>query len=192
MTLVDLAIRHSRLSDAVQKHGSVLVLGTSQTFMGYNHYCGGVSLGYATIHSEAHAIKNFLTWCRMRRVSDVEIRRKLKHASIITVRVCRKGIVKYAPPCSECAKILDKYEIKRVIYSDESGNMTKRKSTNLSDALPSSATRYFDRMRNSCCVWIFQDLEKFIVVKIFTESSKYFRRQYFLQSLLNILSPTVF
>ena len=148
-SFIKLATNSAMNSDAAHKHGSVLIC-KNQTFTGYNHFSGNSHSGI-TVHAEEHAILNFITWCKVRRYSDSYIRRKLKKSVLFTIRV-KDDCIKHSSPCSTCVKMIQKYEIKHVIYSDQDEKkqttiIITKKTRDLPCAEPSSGYRCLERMR---------------------------------------------
>ena len=151
-SFINIAINQARNSDAVQKHGSVLIC-KNQIFTGFNHFnaCSHQHSNI-TIHAEEHAISNFITWCKIRRYPDSYIRRKLKKSILFTVRV-KDDRIKHSPPCSACYKLIEKYEIKHVVYSDhddvkKTSSIVIKKTRDLPQTQLSSGHRCLQRTRN--------------------------------------------
>jgi cytidine deaminase len=148
---VDLALEQSLFSDTQHKHGSVLVLCKNQIFTGYNHYTS--SKYSVTIHSEEHAINNFIEWCRVRRCTSSFIRRKLNRSFLLTIR-SKNNNIKYSPPCNRCIDLIKKYGIKKVLYSEMDGDtlesyMESKKVRDMQPSLHiSSGYRYLERKVN--------------------------------------------
>jgi len=148
-TFISLAMDQAKHSNTMHKHGSVLMC-KNQTFTGYNHFSGNSHSGI-TIHAEEHAITNFITWCKIRQYSDSYIRRKLKRSVLLTIRV-KDDCIKHSSPCGMCVKMIQKYEIKHVIYSDQdeikqSTTIVVKKTRDLPTTEPSSGYRCLERMR---------------------------------------------
>lgn len=147
---INLAINQAKNSDAAHKHGSVLMC-KNQMFTGYNHFSGCSTSPNMTIHAEEHAITNFLNWCKLRRYSDAYIRRKLKKSTLFTIRV-KDDCIKYSPPCGTCVRLIEKYEIKHIIYSDQdvakqTTHIVVKKARDLPKTQPSSGYRCLERLR---------------------------------------------
>ena len=153
-TFLTVAMEQARKSTTSHKHGSVLFC-KNQMFTGYSHYSDNASVSGGacmTVHAEEHAINNFIKWCKRRGFSDSYMRRKLKNSTLFTVRV-KDDRVKYSLPCSECVKLIQKHEIKQVVYSDQPLstrpiNIVSRKTRDLPDSGMSSGYRRIERMRN--------------------------------------------
>jgi len=101
-------------SELVQKHGSILIC-DDQSFTGYNHHL--YNRQCVAIHAEEDAINNFLLYCRKKYYADSYIRRKLKRALLITVRI-KNDNIKCSAPCQNCIKLIREYGIKDIIYSE--------------------------------------------------------------------------
>lgn len=143
---IELASATARYSDAHHKHGTVLLC-KNMIFTGFNHM---IDAKYSiTIHSEEHAINNFIQWCRVRRYSDNFIRRKLNRSEIITIRITNNNI-KYSKPCNMCIELIKKYGIKKVLYIDTDNEpcMVTKKTCDLQTLFMSSGCR--SKIRGDC------------------------------------------
>lgn len=132
-----------------QKHASILIVDDC-IFTGYNHFgCGKNNL---TVHAEEDVINNYIANCRKKYYDDAYIRRKLKRALLITIRV-KKGMVKCSAPCSNCIEIIKSYGIRQIVYSemDENANTyyIQKKSRDLANR-PSSGSRWMERRGLLC------------------------------------------
>jgi tRNA(Arg) A34 adenosine deaminase TadA len=134
---VEMALNQALHSDSHHKHGSVLILCKNMIFTGYNHTTN--ASGSLTVHSEEHAINNFIEWCRLRRRTDCFIRRKLHNSIVVTVRV-KNNLLKTSSPCKMCLNLIQKYGIKKVLYSDQNQVVTK-KTRDIHDPYISSGYR---------------------------------------------------
>lgn len=148
-TLVNLAIKTSINSELVQKHASILIVDDC-IFTGYNHFGSGKNS--LTVHAEEDAINNYLIWCRKKYYDDAYIRRKLRRALLITIRV-KKGNIKCSAPCSNCIELIKSYGIRQIVYSDMDENANthyiQKKSRDLSNR-PSSGSRWMERRGLLC------------------------------------------
>ena len=82
--LVNIAKKTAVNSDLKQQHASILIV-DDMIFTGYNHFCSGKTT--VTVHAEEDAINNYITLCRKKYFDDAYIRRRLRRALLITVRV---------------------------------------------------------------------------------------------------------
>ena len=152
--LVNLAKKAAIYSDLKQQHASILIA-DDMIITGYNHYYGSNGNTYSkaciTVHSEEDAINNFITLCRKKYFDDAYIRRRLRRALLITVRV-KNGIIKCSAPCQNCIEIIKSYGIRQIIYSDSDENSNtyyiQRKSRDLSNR-PSSGFRWRAKQNKS-------------------------------------------
>lgn len=142
-----MAIEQARKSDLSQKHGSILIC-NDQIFTGYNHFIG--SRNNITIHAEEHAIRRFLDWCRTKYFSDIYIRRKLKKAILITIRV-KNDCIKCSAPCRDCIELIKRFEIKHIMYSDQdyeqNTQLVEKKIRDVKNR-PSSGYRWRERLQD--------------------------------------------
>ena len=152
--LVNLAKKAAIYSDLKQQHASILIA-DDMIITGYNHFCGSNgntnSKACITVHAEEDAINNFITLCRKKYFDDAYIRRRLRRALLITVRV-KNGIIKCSAPCENCIEIIKSYGIRQIIYSDSDENANtyyiQRKSRDLSNR-PSSGFRWRAKQNKS-------------------------------------------
>jgi tRNA(Arg) A34 adenosine deaminase TadA len=139
--LVNLAKKAAIYSDLKQQHASILIA-DDMIITGYNHFCNGRNT--ITMHAEEDAINNFITICRKKYCDDAYIRRRLRRAMLITIRV-KNGIIKCSAPCQNCIEIIKSYGIRQIIYSDSDEHANtyyiQRKSRDLSNR-PSSGFRW--------------------------------------------------
>jgi deoxycytidylate deaminase len=103
------------------------------------------------VHAEEDAINNFLLYCRKKYYSDNYIRRKLRRAQLITIRV-KKDNIRNSAPCSNCIELIKSYGIKQIIYSDpdndENTILTMKKIRDV-DTRPSSGYRWRARLQEA-------------------------------------------
>lgn len=136
--LVKLATCSACCSTALHKHGCVLIC-NGQTFTGFNHHQTS-RINAATIHAEEHALNNCINWFRRRCYTDSYIRRKLRQATIFTIRV-HNGAIKHSDPCAACVVLIRRYCIKNVSFS----NLTDDGTVGFIDTKP----RFLTEMRAS-------------------------------------------
>ena len=148
-TLVNIALKTAVNSELVQKHASILIVDDC-IFTGYNHFGSGKNS--LTVHAEEDAINNYLIWCRKKYYDDSYIRRKLRKALLITIRV-KKGNIKCSAPCRNCIELIKDYGIRQIVYSEMDKNSNtfyiQKKSRDLSNR-PSSGSRWMERRGLLC------------------------------------------
>ena len=146
--IVNLAKKAAIYSDLKQQHASILIA-DDMVISGYNHFCCGKTT--ITVHAEEDVINNFITLCRKKYFDDAYIRRRLRRALLITVRV-KNGIIKCSAPCQNCIEIIKSYGIRQIIYSERDENANtyyiQQKSRNLSNR-PSSGFRWREKLNKS-------------------------------------------
>jgi len=146
--IVNLAKKAAIYSDLKQQHASILIA-DDMFISGYNHF--GFGKAIITVHAEEDAINNFITLCRKKYFDDAYIRRRLRRALLITVRV-KNGIIKCSAPCQNCIEIIKSYGIRQIIYSDKDENANtyyiQQKSRDLSNR-PSSGFRWREKQNKS-------------------------------------------
>lgn len=146
--LVNIAKKMAIYSELNQQHASILIV-DKMVITGYNHFNSGKKI--ITVHAEEDAINNFIILCRKKYFDDAYIRRKLRRALLITIRV-KNGIIKCSAPCQNCIEIIKSYGIRQIIYSDSDENANtyyiQRKSRDLSNR-PSSGFRWRERVNKT-------------------------------------------
>lgn len=109
-SFLDVAVRVAESSDAVFKHGAVVVRGGSVLSIGVNKWknkdvpptAPDVYNPNITVHAEVDALS---------RVKDA------RGATIYVARVTKLGEERFSRPCPRCEKVLIAAGIKRVIYT---------------------------------------------------------------------------
>ena len=108
-----------------------------------------------TIHAEVNVIKKYIALYRKKGYKDSDIRRKLGKECMIVVRINNKETpdtpFSYSAPCSHCVQYLKKYNIQKIIYSIDDGNLKFERVKNLTDTHLSRGQRAILRDRNSNC-----------------------------------------
>ena len=66
----------------------------------------------------------------------------------MVVRLNKNGELKNSRPCTNCIKTMLFYNIKKVIYSDDSGNLITEKVMNMEMNHVSSGWNYFNNFHN--------------------------------------------
>jgi deoxycytidylate deaminase len=145
---INLARKTAINSELLHKHGSILIC-DDQIITGYNHFtCNKNSI---TVHAEEDAINNFILYCRKKYYDDSYIRRRLRKALLITIRIKNNGI-KCSAPCKNCIELIKFYGIKQIIYSDigETNNiiLIKKKIRDVENR-PSSGYRWRELNNNN-------------------------------------------
>jgi deoxycytidylate deaminase len=143
--LIDLAKKTAINSELLQKHGSILYC-DDQIITGYNHFtCSKTCI---TVHAEEDAINNYIAYCRKKYYDDMYIRKKLRRALLVTIRI-KNDCVKSSAPCRDCIELIKFYGIKEIIYSDMDINencvLIKKKIKDVQNR-PSSGYRWRERL----------------------------------------------
>ena len=146
--IINLARKSAEKSDLVQKHGSIIIC-DGQIVSGYNHFI--CNKNYIAVHAEEDAINNFIAYCRKKYYDDMYIRRKLRKALLITIRV-KNDIIKSSAPCRDCIELIKSYGIRQIIYSDmditDTTVLIKKKIRDINNR-PSSGYRWRERIINN-------------------------------------------
>ena len=80
-----------------------------------------------TIHAEVNTINKYIALYRKKGYKDADIRRKLGKQCLIVVRINTNKHSDFtfinSAPCSKCIQYLKQYNIQKVIYSIDDGNL---------------------------------------------------------------------
>lgn len=91
-----------------------------------------------SIHAEMHALYRLYT---------SKVYKNIKNNANLTltvVRYDRQGNLKNSKPCQACVKLMKKFGIKTVTYSDDNGDLITCKLDDIGECCRSSAMRSFD------------------------------------------------
>lgn len=107
---IDEAYSQAYKSDMNFNHGAVIIHRGKILSSGYNYYHDNrCNYNYKeSIHAEVCAINNAL-----KKIHASE----LKKCELVIIRVNRQGECLNSKPCCNCAKIINKFNIKKVFYS---------------------------------------------------------------------------
>jgi len=103
----------------IYKNGKPLFHGSNHLRNSYNGEC----ICFST-HAEMDVIHKVLKSCKLQPFKDVI---DLSDHVIVVVRFGRDGHIKNSRPCNECLKLMVKYRIKKIIFSNDSGTFTTEK-----------------------------------------------------------------
>jgi len=105
------------------------------------------------MHAEVNTINKYIALYRKRGYKDADIRRKLGKQCLIVVRISNdkntECSVKNSAPCRDCIKYLKQYNIQKIIYSIDDGNLHFERVKNLEETHISRGQRSILRERNS-------------------------------------------
>jgi tRNA(Arg) A34 adenosine deaminase TadA len=107
-------IEFAKKSNVNQRHSAAIINGNNIFNIGINKYCTNKKL--STIHAEIDTLFAFKT--KYKKIID--------GVDIIVIRVNNSNNVinlKNSRPCSKCIETLQKYNIRKVYYSNEFGNI---------------------------------------------------------------------
>jgi deoxycytidylate deaminase len=111
--MIRLAKKESVKSTCRCRHGATVVRGGSVLGKGYNKYKTHATLGggpLKTLHAEAAAIRD-----AVRRGID------LRGATIYVARTGKGSNM--SRPCGDCQAMIEAHGIRKVVYTDEDGNV---------------------------------------------------------------------
>lgn len=102
----------------VQKSSKILTtaVNTSRSKVGANNY--------ACCHAEhnaLHQLKNFYR-CKVKK------RNKFRKITLYVIRINSEGTLTNSAPCASCAQLIRKVGIKKIVYSNAMGGVTKVKT----------------------------------------------------------------
>ena len=120
---VELAAQQAIRSDCLMQHGCIAVKNGRIIGRGYNNYRTTSNDGFIqncmTCHAEISAL---------RQVS--KLNKDFKKVSLYIVRVDHNKCLKSSAPCIDCMKHILRLKIKRIIYSNEQGEITVKDPKN--------------------------------------------------------------
>jgi deoxycytidylate deaminase len=110
------AIKNAENSSYKQRVGAVLTKGNRVLATGYNQLRGHRSLRSNhwdnALHAETHALL-----VALKRVSIEDI----KGSTMFVARIKKDGSSGLALPCADCFELLQKFQIKRIVFTTNSG-----------------------------------------------------------------------
>lgn len=115
--MIQQARKEAKKSKCRCKHGAVITKGGSTLSKGYNSYKPHPTFGSGpllTLHAEAAAIR-----------FAVSKGINLKGATIYVVR--HGGLSDMSKPCNSCKNLIKLYGIRKVVYTDQLGNIVKER-----------------------------------------------------------------
>jgi len=139
--LQKILIKIAEKSDVNQRHSAAIIKNGKIIDMGFNKYCSFAKK--STIHAEMDVLSN--------------LKKKYKNTSsfngldIIIIRIgnCNNSFVlKNSRPCNQCIDYLKKYNIKKVYYSNEYGDIVCEKLYDMEKKHVSSGEKYFKKLRD--------------------------------------------
>ena len=106
-----------------------------------------------TIHAEVNTILKYIDLYRRKGYKDSDIRRKLGRETLTVIRINKINIdiemqFKNSAPCSNCVKFLKQYNIQKIIYSIDDGNLHFERVKDLIGTHISRGQRAILRERN--------------------------------------------
>lgn len=122
--IINMLIKIAQNSSVNQKHSAALIKGGEIYNIGFNKYCSNAK--YSTVHAEIDALMTF----------NKKYIKGIKGMDIIIIRITNVKYndnninLKISRPCDNCIDTLRKFDIRKVYYSDQYGNIL---CENLSD-----------------------------------------------------------
>jgi tRNA(Arg) A34 adenosine deaminase TadA len=111
--IVNILIKIAKNSAVNQRHSAALIKGDEIYNIGFNKYCSNAK--YSTVHAEIDALVTF----------NKKYLKGIKGMDIIIIRINNysSSKLKISRPCNNCIDTLRKFDIRKVYYSDEYGNI---------------------------------------------------------------------
>jgi tRNA(Arg) A34 adenosine deaminase TadA len=127
------------LSPCSSRHGCVAAINGKIIARGPNNYRQHSHDGIMNNPFSCHAEMDVLRKC----LQKVSIE-KMKKITFYVTRVTCDGQIKNSAPCADCLQQLQKYNIKRIIYSTDDATFVSIKQTEYK-------TNFRTRCRKNCC-----------------------------------------
>ena len=121
-TYVALACEQANKSNALYKHGCIAILNGKIIARGFNHARTRCRYNIIDNPCSCHAEMDVLKKCL-----KILSLKQLKKVTLCVVRMSTGGHVVSSVPCYFCTKQIKKYNIKKIIYSDENGDLKRNK-----------------------------------------------------------------
>lgn len=127
LKFINVAIKEAEKSNILHKHGCVIVTSGKLMSKGFNNYRNISSDGFiknsCTCHAEISAIRNYY---KLKKID----KNKIKNSTIYIVRINKNGKLCQSAPCISCFHIITMVGIKKIVYSDDNGNITRCNTKN--------------------------------------------------------------
>ena len=131
-------IEFAKKSNVNQKHSAALIKGDCIYEIGINKYCTNKKL--STVHAEMDVLFSFKS--KYKKMSET--------VDIIIIRLnnsCNNINLKNSRPCNRCIEILQEYNIRRVYYSNEMGEIICENLKEMLKIHISSGYRYRNKIK---------------------------------------------
>lgn len=141
--LIAIARNCAMQSDVSFRHGAVLFANSNKIIsFGYNRHGDRLQKTWApTIHAEASCLAQIVGSIIARDRS-----RLLRQLRILVIRISANGQLVNSMPCRNCVTLMRKFGVKRVIYSDENGNIVNCSINNIPSDYISDGYRHHYRI----------------------------------------------
>lgn len=137
--LTDTLINIAQKSNVNQKHSAALIKNGKILNYGYNKYTSFATK--STIHAEMDAL---LTLIALKKKFK---KHHLLNMDIIIIRISSKNhILKNSRPCNDCIDNLRKYNIRKVYYSNDFGEIVCEKIDEMKKIHFCSGTKYHKKL----------------------------------------------
>jgi len=133
--IVNILIKIAKNSAVNQRHSAALIKGDEIYNIGFNKYCSNAK--YSTVHAEIDALLTF----------NKKYIKGIKGMDIIIIRIggyskSDKINLKISRPCNNCIDTLRKFDIRKVYYSDEYGNIVYENLKDMQKKHTSAGEKY--------------------------------------------------
>lgn len=131
-------IEFAKKSNVKQRHSAAIINGNNIFNIGINKYC--TNKKSSTIHAEIDTLFAFKT----------KYKKMIDGIDIIVIRVNNNNnnniiTLKNSRPCSQCIETLQKYNIRKVYYSNEFGNIVYENLHDMQKIHISAGYKYKDK-----------------------------------------------
>lgn len=133
--IINILIKIAKNSAVNQRHSAALIKGDEIYNIGFNKYCSNAK--YSTVHAEIDALLTF----------NKKYIKGIKGMDIIIIRIgayskSDKINLKISRPCNNCIDTLRKFDIRKVYYSDEYGNIVYENLKDMQKKHTSAGEKY--------------------------------------------------
>jgi deoxycytidylate deaminase len=121
--MIHIALKESAKSDCRAKHGAAICRHKNVLSKGHNSYKCHPKWSYTKVHSKDHTI--LYTIHAEADAIRQAIRRgiDIRGTTIFVARNDNNGGARMSKPCVNCQKLIERYGIAKIVYTDENGEI---------------------------------------------------------------------
>lgn len=139
-SLEDYLIKIAEKSCVNQKHSAAIIKNGEVINIGYNKYCSSFAKK-STIHAEMDVLMNLKKKYKKHLLTNIDI---------VIIRISSKGsILKNSRPCNQCLNILKKFNIRRVYYSNDFGEIVYEKTIDMESGHVCAGERFHKKNKQN-------------------------------------------